>query len=132
MPRKETLKSLRKKADSLFKTVGRKNAKCEVCETLPPEERINYRFLNAHHIVGKANKTLRWDLRNRCWLCSYHHTLGNPSAHLNGLWFSEWLEKHRPEDKEYLRVKRNEVSHYKIDDMRRIVEGLEARCKGTK
>lgn len=127
MPRKLTLSGLRKKATDLFKNIGREDARCEVCETLPPEERINYKFLNAHHIEGKANKTLRWDLRNRCWLCSYHHTLGKPCAHLNGLWFAEWMEKNRPEDKEYLRVKRNVISHYKIADMRKIVEDLERK-----
>ena len=129
MLKKPSLRSLKNKADDLFSEVGRENARCEVCETLPLKERINYKFLNAHHIVGKRNKTLRWNLRNRCWLCPSHHTLGNPNAHDNGLWFAEWMEKYRPKDKEYLRVKRNVLSHYKIVDMQKIIEDLERKLR---
>ena len=122
---KPTLKKLQNKADKLWRTIGKDNASCEVCDTLPKEGRINYTQLHPHHIEGRRNKTLRWDLRNRCWLCAYHHNLGLLSAEGSPLWFIGWLMRHRKEDYEYLMKKRNEISKFKIKDMEEIIEGLE-------
>lgn len=127
MPRKVTLKGLQKKADDLWSTVGKEKARCEVCETLPENERVNYSQLHSHHIEGRKNKTLRWNLRNRCWLCPTHHTLGKPCAQDHPLWFTEWLKKHRADDYKFLMVAKNIISHYKIEDMQAIIKQLEAR-----
>ena len=126
MPRKVTLKGLQKKADKLFSTIGKEKAKCEVCESLPASERFNYSLLNPHHIVGRKNKTLRWNLRNRVWLCPSHHTLGRESAHNDPVWFLRWLMKNRSDDCEFLGKARNTISHYKIEDMQAIIKRLEA------
>jgi predicted restriction endonuclease len=40
--------------------------KCEFCL----EEGI---WLNSCHIIGRTNRTLRWDLRNGVCLCFLHH-----------------------------------------------------------
>lgn len=102
--------SLEKKLDDLWRSVGKESARCEVCETLPIGEQCNYSKLDPHHIVGRASHLLRWDLRNRIWLCSSHHTLGKLNAQNNqGGWFwskftdkEDWLGKYRPDDKKYL------------------------------
>lgn len=127
MPRKVTLKGLQKKADKLFSEIGRETAKCEVCESLPVSERFNYSQLYPHHTVGRRNKTLRWNLRNRCWLCFSHHTGSAESAHNDPLWFMEWFKEHRSDDYRFLNGARNIISHYKIEDMQVIIEDLEKK-----
>jgi hypothetical protein len=100
------------KLDLLWRTSGKEDAVCEICETLPEEERINYTQLHPHHILGRMNKATRWDVRNRLWVCPTHHTMGNDKQAVQnnvGGWFlswkhnEDWMSKHRPEDKEYLR-----------------------------
>jgi hypothetical protein len=100
---------LEKKLDGLWRTVNKKTY-CEICATLPQEERVNYHKLECHHIVGRSNKLLRWDLRNRLVVCSSHHTLGRKNVQDNTAgWFwskftdsDDWLGKYRPDDKKYL------------------------------
>jgi hypothetical protein len=102
--------TLEKKLDDLWRRVGKESARCEVCETLPSDEQFHYSKLDPHHIVGRSNRLLRWDLRNRIFLCPSHHTLGKLNAQNNqGGWFwskftekEDWLGKYRPEDKKYL------------------------------
>ena len=73
---------------------------CEICR--------GGKCLQSHHIITKRNLTLKWDLRNGVCLCANCHTLNNLSAHGDPLFFTAWLLEHRPEDYEYLRVKKNE------------------------
>lgn len=102
-------KRLENKLDELWRTDGKSDAKCEVCETLPVSERVNYGVLHPHHIIGRKSRIARWDLRNRCWLCPTHHTLGSKNAQENQWgWFlnkfsdEDWMGQHRKEDKRYL------------------------------
>ena len=37
--------------------------------------------INSHHIIGKSNWNVRWDLRDGSPLCSGDHTLNKDSAH---------------------------------------------------
>jgi GrpB-like predicted nucleotidyltransferase (UPF0157 family) len=64
---------------------------------------------NPHHIIGRKNYTLRWDRRNGALLCSSHHVFARESTHQDPEWFHDWLEKHRKEDLDYLRERRNLV-----------------------
>ena len=129
-PRRKCEQSL----DKLWRSAGKENAVCEVCATLPPNERSNYRKLDAHHIIGRGNRLLRWDLANRCFLCSTHHTFGNPCAEKNqGGWFlnwfsnEDWMGANRSEDKEYLREKKKVTyKRWTMDELRELKKGLEA------
>lgn len=97
---KKTKKSTQKnKLDKLWSEKIRSYGRCEVCGEI--------RFLNAHHIVGRRNLHLRWDLRNGVCLCSRCHTFGKNSAHQNPVWFMDWLDATRPEDANYLRKEQN-------------------------
>ena len=107
-------KTKEKKLDKLWRSVGKDIAFCEICKTLPPKERVNYTQIHPHHIIGRKNKLLRWDLRNRLWVCPTHHTMGPPSKIVQdniGGWFLnwitdiDWMGKHRLEDKLYLENK---------------------------
>jgi len=64
---------------------------------------------NAHHIVGRRNRTLRWDPENGIILCPLHHTFGRESAHQDPLWFSEWFQTNYPDRYIWLMKKRNVI-----------------------
>lgn len=122
---KSPRRKLEKTLDKLWGSVGRKKAGCEVCMTLPPSERINYYQLHPHHVIGRNNKLLRWNLKNRLWLCPYHHTFGKESAHENPLWFAEWFKKNRPESYKYLQgLQGVAYKQWSIDELEDMIDKL--------
>jgi len=106
-------KSLKKKCDKLWSEIIKSGGNCEICgkHTKDP-----------HHVIGRKNYVLRWDLRNGVRLCFQHHTGGNLSAHNDPFWFKNWFKKARPEDYEYLLKKKNEVWD---KDYNKVLEYLE-------
>ena len=54
--------------------------------------------LNAHHIVPRQDKRLRWELVNGIALCPNHHRFSfEMSAHQNPFKFFLWFMNNRPE-----------------------------------
>lgn len=51
--------------------------------------------LNVHHIFGRTNRSVRWDLDNLIPLCVYHHVWGKFSAHLSPIEFIEFVKDKR-------------------------------------
>ena len=43
--------------------------------------------LNAHHIIGRSNFNVRWDVDNGVAVCVKHHVFSIWSAHQNPFWF---------------------------------------------
>ncbi len=83
--------SLSKVADDLWSKVVRMSWVCEYC--------WEKEYLNAHHIFGRNNKSVRWEVSNGICLCSWHHTFSNEfSAHKTPSEFTYWLEKRRWRD----------------------------------
>jgi len=114
MGRKITKKGIKKKADKLWSEIIRAKGKCEVCgET---------RYLNPHHVVGRRNHAVRFDLRNGVCLCSGCHTFRTRSAHQDPLWFMKWFEGKRKEDYDY-------ISDRKIVIVKRTLEDYKNLCK---
>lgn len=101
-------KSEIKKLDKKWSQIIRSKGKCEVC---------NADANNPHHIIGRRNYTLRWDIRNGCLLCSGCHTFKTQSAHQDQIWFQDWLKENRKEDLEYLRERRNLVLKQTYDEV---------------
>ena len=97
-----TNKLIKKKLDKLWSELIKKRAK-EMCEMCGKST-----MLNSHHIISRSNLNLRWDLHNGVCLCVSCHSLSNHSAHKDPLGFAEWVRQHRPDDYNYLMVKRNE------------------------
>jgi len=58
------------------------------CAFCPETKRIN-----AHHIIPRSFKELRWNVENGIALCPKHHKFGKFSAHKNPLWFFNHCEK---------------------------------------
>lgn len=113
MTTRNKIKKLKNKCDKLWRTIGKETAVCAVCETLSKEERVNYTQLHPHHIIPRQYNLTRWNLSNRLWLCPTHHTLGGKSAHLDPLWFAEWLKKYHPNTASYLKKERRKIYDHK-------------------
>ena len=112
MPRKPSKKTLKTKLDKAWSLAIRKRAgnKCEVCG--------KKESLNAHHIVGRRNLRLRWELYNGVALCAGHHTFKLESAHQDSEWFHFWLEEHRWEDLCKVNVERVKgIKKWSIDEL---------------
>lgn len=124
--RKITKQSLSKNngvLDKLWRSVDKKEY-CEVCVTLPDKDKVNYSQIHPHHVICRGHKVTRWDLKNQVWLCATHHTLGKYSAHLNAIWFSDWLKKNKPEIYKYLQGKQYVTVNYTLDELLKIYENL--------
>jgi hypothetical protein len=61
--------------------------KCERCGAT--------KFLQSHHIYGRTNYNLRYDLDNGCCLCAGHHKFFKDSAHNDPLGFTEFMIEKR-------------------------------------
>lgn len=119
---KQTLSKNEGILDKLWRSVGKEDAVCEVCATLPANERINYTQLHPHHIIKRNHNMTRWDLRNRIWVCPRHHTLGQKTAEYNekGWFFSSndcWLRTNRPDDYEYLLNLKYVTRNWTLDEL---------------
>ena len=112
--RKLTDKSINKKLDIMWSKLVKEKAdyKCEVCGATS--------LLNSHHIIGRVNRSLRWDLQNGVCLCVKHHEFGIQSAHQDPQWFMEWVETYRPED--YRHVKSLKYAIHKWTTEEKLVQ----------
>lgn len=122
-------KKLERQLDKLWRTVGKENAECEICATLP-KSRVNYSQLQAHHIIGRKRKRTRWDLSNRIWVCPSHHTLGNLTVEHNlAGWFwgaeKDWMGTFRPKDKEILeKLKSMPPKKWSLEELEAMIKNL--------
>lgn len=119
MPRQISKKGLKKKLDKAWSDVVKLQAgnKCEVCG-------LKHERLNAHHIVGRRNMRLRYELFNGVSLCPGCHTFRTKSAHQDPEWFHEWLEENRGEDLKLISATREEIQKWTVDDMKLRLEEL--------
>jgi len=97
-----------KKLDIAWSLAVKKRAgyKCEVCGKTDT--------LNSHHIVGRRNHTVRWELDNGVCLCVSHHKFGLQSAHEDSPWFTEWLKENKPN--EYKHIEAIKYDYIKWDE----------------
>jgi len=80
-----------KTLDDLFSPMIREKGFCERCGS-----RVNK--LNHAHVIGRANKALRYDILNAMCLCVHCHFWWHENPTESGLWFAEKY----PERKTYL------------------------------
>ena len=88
LPFRMTLsKAQEKELDTLWSKAVKARAgnRCEMCLKTEP--------LQAHHVIGRRNKTTRHKVSNGCCLCAGHHFY----AEQNGVAFAQWIIKSRGE-----------------------------------
>ena len=116
---KTTRRKLRDQLDKLWAEIVKQRAN-DVCEKHFCNKTT---YLNAHHIFGRSNLSVRWDLDNGVALCSGHHTLNTWSAHKSPIWFIEWVKRQRGvEWYENLKVKANQIKKWTIPELEELVE----------
>lgn len=134
MARKTERKKKEDKLDKLWRSVGKEEAHCEICASLPYSQRFHYSQLQPHHIIGRAHRATRWDLKNRLWVCPTHHILGIPRITVQnnlGGWFlnwesnNDWMGRHRPDDKEHLRYLADITRHWELEELEELIEQLQ-------
>jgi len=113
--KKSALVKAKDKCDELWREIIKSGGACEIC---------GQPMRDPHHVIGKKNYALRWDIRNGVRLCFTHHTGGNLSAHNDPFWFKNWFKKVRPDDYEYLLKKKNEVWDKDYDKVLEYLENL--------
>ena len=125
MPRKPSKKTLKNKLDKAWSQLVKLQAgnKCEVCG--------NSETLNSHHVVGRRNLRLRWEVINGVCLCVKHHKFGNQSAHENPVWFEDWLKENRGQDLKLIRSTMNEIQKWTIEDMQDKLKELEEELESS-
>lgn len=65
--------------------------RCEKCK--------NKNYLNSHHIFGRRNKSVRWEISNGCCLCVGCHKFSSKfSAHETPTLFTDWIKAKRGEE----------------------------------
>jgi 5-methylcytosine-specific restriction endonuclease McrA len=89
-------KKERKYLDDLWAKKVKEIGECQRCHT-----GIN---LQAHHIISRANKVLRWDIKNGIPLCARDHLWW---AHQSGSDYPEWIKQHC--DWDYLQSKKRNI-----------------------
>lgn len=60
---------------------------------------------NAHHLIPREVLSTKFDIKNGITLCPKHHFFSRDiSAHNHPLALFMWMEEHRPEQLEYIRL----------------------------
>lgn len=72
------------------KVKTRDNFMCQVCM-----KGVFGKNCQAHHIIPKQVRGMRWDVNNGITLCYQHHKVGIFSPHQNAIWFFCWLKTYR-------------------------------------
>ena len=101
-PKKMKWTTFRNKADAMFSKIVKSGGACEWCGKTIGQ-------LHCHHVIGRTNKRLRWNLRNGVCLCAGCHKMNAGNAHDDPIEFLEWFEEHRPEDYKYIYKVRYEL-----------------------
>lgn len=124
--RKQSKTTVRNRLDKKWSLAVRSKGACEVCGKSNEQGQ-----LHPHHVVGRGDLKLRWDLRNGVCLCAGCHTFAKLSAHNNPIWFMDWMEENRGEDLAYLKDKIKESPKpYSVQDYLQIEVELSTAYQG--
>ncbi len=104
--RKKSKKTIEREKDKEWreKILKRDKSTCQITG-----KKIKGRNCQVHHIIPKQFKELRWDVNNGIVLSFQSHKVGKYSAHLNALFFTQWLITKKPLIHKYLIEKLNET-----------------------
>jgi len=108
---RRTRKSIKASCDRLWSQVVKTRAGgvCERCGRSPEDRR----GFHAHHVDGRNNHRLRFEVRNGWASCAACHRW----AHDHPLLFAAWFQEHRPEDAEWVvHAEQREPIHRSLTD----------------
>lgn len=122
------LSKLKKKAYKLWSENVRKIGHCELCGKQYKEinEKGKPTILDAHHIIGRENHRLSWDLKNGISLCKYCHKWSYSGPHKGSIIFAEWYRLSHPDNHSYLLQVYKEEVNVDIPYVENIIKGLES------
>lgn len=124
--KKITIPKLKKKAYKIWSEIVRKRGFCELCGKKYKQIRENGKpvILNAHHIIGRENLKLSWNILNGISLCSYCHKFSKIGPHKGGIIFSDWYQKKYPNNYKYLLETYSQSIELTIEYMEKIIKDL--------
>lgn len=117
--KKFSISRITKQIDKEFSLLVRSSGVCAACEVSGCGGP-----LQDAHIIGRANRTLRWDIMNHLCLCYRHHIF---FAHHDPVEFLLWFQKKYPERWEYLLETRKRLIKRIPDDYRELLENVRNR-----
>lgn len=125
--KKPTIPKLRKKAFKLWSEIVRKDGKCAICGIQKGTLNLKGKpvILHAHHLIGRENHSLMFDIQNGISLCIGHHKYYRDAAHKGGLIFHDWFMKKYPERYEYLINNHTRDFDESIENYQKIISDLE-------
>jgi len=113
---------IKRKCDALWSKIIRNQGYCAKCGST--------QSLNAHHVIGRINHSLRYDLKNGVVLCSSCHKFSTTSAHNDPLHFLEWYKSEYPDNYDYLLANRNEQVKTSMEFYKQIYQELKEVERG--
>ena len=125
-PKKISISKLKKHAWKLWSLIGRHKGYCELCGIKYKEINIRGKptILNSHHVVGRENYALSWDILNSVSLCCFCHKWSPIGPHRGGIIFSDWFMKKYPERYAYLLQSYSTPVELTIESMQILIENL--------
>lgn len=122
--KKTLIQKLEKELDEAWSLLVklRANNKCEYCKKGEGQVQIQ-----SHHIYGRRNRSVRWEVVNGVCLCASHHTLDTRfSAHATPIEFDIWLRKTKGNNFiDRLRFKAHQTSRLHPFEKQLLLEALQ-------
>lgn len=125
-PKKIKLPKLKREAWRLWSLIVRFKGVCEKCGAKYKEINNNGHptILHSHHVVGRENYSLSWDVLNGVSLCMFCHKYSRIGPHRGGIIFSDWYMKKFPDNYTYLLNHYQDSVELTIEYMQNIIENL--------
>jgi hypothetical protein len=126
MNKAKELVKLKKKAFKLWSEKVRAIGCCELCGIKNKEPTLKGKpaVLNAHHVIGRENHRLAWDIRNGISLCQWCHKWSKVGPHRGSIIFNEWYRLKYPENYDYLLKTHEEPFEITLENMQKVIEKL--------
>jgi len=101
--KKKSKKTEERELDEIWrmKVKRRDNYKCQICLSHGKNIKLTSKQAQAHHIIPRQLKGMRWDVDNGITLCYNHHKVGIYSPHQNAIWFFGWMNENKPQQLKY-------------------------------
>jgi len=112
---KPTKKSLTHKLDRECSRIIRSQGSCLRCGN------TTYSLLQCCHIFSRANRAVRWDLKNLLCLCAGCHFWAHQNPTLFGDFVKEWLGA----DYTPLKNRAGSIKKWTIEEMQELLKNLE-------